>query len=250
MPSLLSGSILRSGGSGEFIKLQAAQPQLPPSPSTSTGYTVITNDLLQTTYSSSLGNIQFYTGTIYSNIPTQPLQLIGTGSLAVIVTGGVPTTNTATGALVVEGGIGVRDDVYIGRELTVVNTATINGNLIANESLQVTGIGTVNLSPQAGTVLIQPTLGGTVQIEPNLTGNLDNMVIGQYVPENANFLNVYSPNGNTLENNLLYTPQVTVSISAPSNPRVGDFWINPIYGVELQYIKDGTSTFWIQFTGF
>ena len=60
---------------------------------------------------------------------------------------------------------------------------------------------------------------------------------------------IRSPEGQAEENYLLYTPRVTISTSTPLNPRVGDFWIDPNYGVEFQYIKDGTSTIWVQFTG-
>lgn len=56
--------------------------------------------------------------------------------------------------------------------------------------------------------------------------------------------NVYSQGGDPL-----YTPRVSVSTVAPLGARVGDFWIDTDNGVEFQYIKDGTSTFWIQFTG-
>jgi hypothetical protein len=60
---------------------------------------------------------------------------------------------------------------------------------------------------------------------------------------------VFSQDGGVNENNLLYTPRVTISTSTPTTPRVGDFWINPNFGVELQYIDDGGTRFWIQFTG-
>jgi hypothetical protein len=56
--------------------------------------------------------------------------------------------------------------------------------------------------------------------------------------------NVYSQGGDPL-----YTPRVSVTNVAPEGARVGDFWIDTDNGVEFQYIKDGTSTFWIQFTG-
>jgi hypothetical protein len=73
-----------------------------------------------------------------------------------------------------------------------------------------------------------------------------------YFTSGTNVLNVpgsiYSADGNPNENYLLYSPKVTLSTSAPDGPRVGDFWINPDIGVELQFIRDGTSTFWIQFT--
>jgi hypothetical protein len=73
-----------------------------------------------------------------------------------------------------------------------------------------------------------------------------------YFVTGTNVLNVpgsiYSMDGNPNENYLLYAPKVTLSTTAPDGPRVGDFWINPDIGVELQFIRDGTSTFWIQFT--
>jgi hypothetical protein len=61
---------------------------------------------------------------------------------------------------------------------------------------------------------------------------------------------IYSVDGNSYENYKLYTPRVTVSPTAPPNPNVGDFWIDSINGVELQWIDDAGSRYWIQFTGF
>lgn len=119
MPNLLSGSALRSGGSGEFIKLQDAMPQLPPTPTTSTGYTIVTNSLLQTSYRSSLGNIEFYLGELYSNLPNQNIKLIGTGTSTVIVAGGTLNTSTNTGALVVDGGVGIAKGLHTGEDIFV-----------------------------------------------------------------------------------------------------------------------------------
>jgi hypothetical protein len=75
---------------------------------------------------------------------------------------------------------------------------------------------------------------------PNLTVTNTATVVGS----------VYSADGNPDENYLLYTPRVTISTTAPVDPRVGDFWINPTYGAECQYINDGGTKFWVQFTGF
>lgn len=427
MPSLLSGSTLRRGGSGEFIDLKGAMPQLPPSPSTSTGFTIVTNSLLQSSYSSSLGNVEFNLGTLYTN-NSSTLRLIGTDSLAVVISGGVAAINTNTGALVIEGGLGLWGDFYVGGSthiqdlfidstassystttgalvvkggvgigenvyiggildvfsnaslhgnLTVASTGTFNYDAIVKRAFTVDGIGGVTLSPQAASVTIQPTLGGTVTIQPSIAGSIENMVIGASVPKDSHFLNsyannfiglattatnlekgalgsipyqtssgitdfigiglagsvlvsngstatwsaasgiqtgtstnalnvfinsstvntayhvilstatndygalvqdpgiyydttnntlttpnltvtntatvigsVYSADGIAAENNLLYTPRVTVSTTPPVNPRIGDFWIDPTYGVELQYIDDGGNKFWIQFTGF
>lgn len=119
MPGLISGSALRSGGSGEFINLPNAQPQLPATPSTSTGFTLVTNSLLQTSYRSSLGNLEFNLGEIYSNLPNQNIRLVGTGTSTVIVAGGVPNISTATGALIVDGGVGIRDGLHTGEDIFV-----------------------------------------------------------------------------------------------------------------------------------
>lgn len=337
MPNLLSGSKLRTGGSGEFLKLADAMPQLPPSPTTSTGYTVITNDKLVTSYTSSLGNIQFYQGQIYSNINTQTLTLIGTGTTAVVIQSNSPASSTSTlvvkggagiegdlfvaggfrastssfltlkitgtdtsvtpftGALQVVGGAGIGENLNVFGKLSVLNTATfaqdvdVTKNVNISGQLNATGNG-VTLNPQAADVTIQPSLGGKVTIQPSATGNIENMTIGYYVPQDGYFQtvhatnstvtsnsfvggnvrvqgvitastativgdvvasgSVYSQDGITEYNNLLYTPKVTISTTAPATPRVGDFWINPTYGVECQYINDGGNHIWIQFTGF
>ena len=423
MPGLLSGSMLRSGGSGQFIKLKDAMPQLPASPSTSTGYTIITSNKLVTTYASSLGNIQFTTGTMYANVTGTNLQLIGTGTLSVIVSGGTTATNTNTGALVIEGGLGVWGNTYIGGNifassstlysaiitsagssydtvsgavtvvggvgigenlnvgqfLNVGSTSTfkdavnVKGNVDVKGGFTVDGNGSVDLSPQAATVSIEPTLGGTVTIQPSLAGHMNNMIIGQYSPQEAHFLNAYADNfiglattstniaggtlgsipyqtstgttdfigigpaqtvltsngttatwassadlsvstatyankvfinqadesittdyyvilststnqygqladdayltynadfrelnvptvratasvfsreGNPNENNLLYVPVSTLSIGVPpSNPRLGDFWIDPSQGATFQFMLDGSNRVWVQFTG-
>lgn len=119
MAKLLSGATLRAGGSNTYITLSNAQPQLPPSPTTSTGYTVVTNSLLVTTYSSSLGNIQFSSGTMWSNIPDQNIVLVGTDSSYVMVTGGIEGTGTTTGAFVVEGDVGIQGTIFTGKDINV-----------------------------------------------------------------------------------------------------------------------------------
>lgn len=309
MPNLLSGSKLRTGGSGQFIKLQDAMPQLPQSPTTSTGYTVITSDKLVTTYASSLGNVQFSNGQLYSNISTQTLTLIGTGTTAVVIKADNPISSTSTlhvqggagvdsdlfvggsfrantstfltlkvtstqtsvspftGALQVVGGVGVGENLNVFGTFNVLSTASFSQNVDISGELNVIGHDSVNLNPSAASVNIQPSLGGSVTIQPSLVGHMDNMTIGYYVPQDGYFQtvhatnltvtnttwvggSVYSQDGIAEYNNLLYTPKVTISSTAPVGPRVGDFWIIPQYGVECQYINDGGNHIWIQFTGF
>ena len=113
MPGLISGSVLRSGGSGGFVTLATAQPQLPQTPTSSTGYTVVTNEVLVTTYRSSLGNIEFDQGTIRSNINSNNIRILtNTGS-------NVLSTSTNTGLLVVEGGVGVQGAMNIQKDIVV-----------------------------------------------------------------------------------------------------------------------------------
>lgn len=119
MAKLLSGATLRAGGSNTYITLSEAQPQLPPSPTTSTGYTVVTNALLVTSYASSLGNIQFSSGTMWSNIPDQNIVLVGTDSSYVMVTGGIEGTGTTTGAFVVEGDVGIQGTIFTGKDVHI-----------------------------------------------------------------------------------------------------------------------------------
>jgi len=133
MPGLLSGSILRSGGSQTFIRLQDAQPQLPPTPTTSTGYTLQTSDLLVTQYRSSLGNLEMNEGTIYSNIFNGNITLAGTGTGVVVVTGGALATSTNTGALVVQGGIASTQDIF-------VNGITLGQGFQGYNNISVTGL--------------------------------------------------------------------------------------------------------------
>lgn len=112
MPSLLSGSLLRKGGSGDFIELSAAQPQLPPTDTTQTGFTLVTDNLLRTSYSSSLGFVQFSSATMYSTLPSGMVKIKATGTSFF-------STATTSGNLVVEGGIGVGGNMTIADDIVV-----------------------------------------------------------------------------------------------------------------------------------
>lgn len=117
MPRLLSGSTLRRGGSGEFLDLKGAMPQLPPTETTATGFTLVTDPLLRTSYRSSLGFIEFKTATMYSSLPEGTIRILATGSTFL-------SLSTTTGNLVVQGGIGVGGNMHIYEDI-VVNGLTI-----------------------------------------------------------------------------------------------------------------------------
>lgn len=160
MPGLISGGTLRGGGSGEFIKLADAMPQLPPTPTTSTGYTLVTNDKLQTSYRSSLGNIHMHLGQMYSNLPDQNLVLIGTGTSTVIVTGGTANTSTNTGALLVQGGVGISEGLHTGEDIYVnglrigtgwegKNNIVVRGTAVPQPDDNATGQGSIAIGYDA-----------------------------------------------------------------------------------------------------
>lgn len=139
MAKLLSGSTLRNGGSGEFINLSSAQPQLPATDTTTTGYTLVTDVLLRTTYRSSLGNLEFNKGVVYNNIPNGNITLAGTGTGIVIVSAATQSDSTTTGALVVNGGVGIGGTLWTGADIHV-NGLTIGQGYQGNNNIVVKGI--------------------------------------------------------------------------------------------------------------
>jgi hypothetical protein len=174
MPKLLSSGVLRYGGSGQFISLPGAQPALGPSPTTGTGFTLVTDITGITSYASSLGYLQFSSGTIYSYVPGQNITIAttGTGTFQVnaptvfnndvlfnntltfvnlLATGLVRFPNTATstgtttGALVVGGGTGIGGDLYVGGTIygkistSSLTSLTLDTTRVKIESTATTG---------------------------------------------------------------------------------------------------------------
>ena len=176
MPGLLSGKTLRSGGSNTYIQLSSAQPQLPPTPTTSTGYTVVTDSKLVTTYRSSLGNLEFNYGEIYSNIDGQNIKLIGTGTSFVVVKGGTISTSTTTGALVVEGGIGVSDNLWTGKDIHV-NGLTIGQGYEGTNNIVIRGTA-LTLPGEIDTGLSSIAIG--YDTLDGLSSSLKTIAVGRY----------------------------------------------------------------------
>ena len=374
MPGLLSGSLLRKGGSGEFLDLSNAQPQLPPTDTTSTGFTIVTDSLFRTTYRSSLGNIEFKDAELYSNLTEGTIRVLATGT-------NIASTSSDTGLLVVDGDMGVggtmniKEDIVVngitigqgfeglnnivvrgvaspqidsyenGQESIVVGYDTLLGittaykviaigrgalssgtnisNTIAlgDGALKLLGIttGTVN---DRNIAIGVDTGGKLIAGQDNVfigheaakiwTTGSHNIIIGQ---NTAKFVNsgsgIISIGGDNLvdgrddqvnigsvfyydgqgysyiaadtsiglgtdstgtntgavivvggigiagsvysgtcgiedEDFLLYTPRSFTTSTQPTSARLGDIWIDPTVPAYLQYIKDGTSTFWIQ----
>jgi hypothetical protein len=342
--------------SGEFLQLAGAMPQLPET-NTSTGFTLITNNLLQTRYASSLGNIEFVQARMYSNLPEGTIRVLSTGTASLAL-------NTESGTLVVQGGVGigmnlwVKDDIHVNDlligqgtrdkdNIVIVGEAVLDGGegysnennisigynvltdlssfrtvaignhalgtgttirnsiAIGDHALTKLGSGGVGywvsdsniaLGVNAGSNLLQGTnnffvgtdealimtngsgnisIGGT-----HLVDGINNQIdIGGTIHYNGTNLltidadttlglgtaststttgaltvvggvgiigSVHSREGQADENYLLYVPRIFVSSGAPYAPRIGDTWIDPANFSYMQYIKDGTSTFWIQ----
>jgi hypothetical protein len=132
MPSLLSGKTLRSGGSGDFIDLANAQPQLPATDTTLTGFTLVTDEVLRTSYRSSLGFIEFTSATMFSSLPEGRIKIIASGTVVV-------STGTTTGLLVVEGDMGVGGKMNIWKDITV-NGLTIGRGYEGLNNISIKGV--------------------------------------------------------------------------------------------------------------
>jgi hypothetical protein len=169
---------------------------------------------------------------------------------------GLDSTGIGSGSLIVTGGTSLQGDVNIGGALTVE------------------GVEDITLSPAGADVYIQPTVGGTILIQPNAAGTMDNIAIGGSQAAAGTFTtlranstttststttgaltvaggvgirgNVHANSGNPDENFMLYTPRSTISTTPPVGARVGDFWINPAGPYFLQYVKDGANKIWVQ----
>jgi hypothetical protein len=141
MPGLLSGSKRNSSGPSGYANITNVQYQLGPTPTTSTGYTLIADKDSKVTFVSSLGNLQFTSGTVYSNIPNQNIQFIGTGTGTVIVSGPQLNVSTNTGVLVVQGGVGIADGLYTGKDIHV-NGLTIGQGYQGFNNIVIKGIAT------------------------------------------------------------------------------------------------------------
>jgi len=221
----------------------------------------------------NFGSVFYYNGQGFTNFNSNMELGLGEESYS-------PTT----GAVTVIGGIGTTGNINVGGTtssnsptsgaLTVVGGVGISGSLNIGQELNALSSGKVDLSPTAYNVYLEPTSGGTVFIAPSAEGSIDNMSIGVTNAAAGRFDTVsvisslaststttgaltvaggvgiqgdiYSRTGTPDENYLLYTPQVFVSTSTPASPRIGDVWVDATNFAYLQYIKDGTSTFWLQ----
>jgi hypothetical protein len=212
MPGLLSGGkpLKGTAGSGSiFINLEGAQPSLGITPSTQTGFTLVTgaNGIAgQLGFTSTLGFISFRDGVVQRTTSGTNLVLQSNGTGTVRLAGNVEidsqlifatnaeftnlrSTNSTITNLTVLGAINFT---------SATNTATFAGDVRMLQDLRVdeqfSVLGNVSLSPQGGVVDIRPLSGGSVLIRPGDTGRMDNMNIGDIVPANGRFVNLTATN--------------------------------------------------------
>jgi hypothetical protein len=208
MPGLLSGGRPLKGTTGSnsiFINLEGAQPSLGITPSTQTGFTLVTgaNGIAgQLGFTSTLGFISFNNGIVQRTTSGTNLVLQSNGTGTVRLSGNVEidsqlifatnaqftnlrSTNSTITNLTVSGAINFT---------SATNTATFAGDVRMLQDLRVdeqfSVLGNVSLSPQGGVVDIRPLSGGSVLIRPGDTGRMDNMNIGDIVPANGRFVNL------------------------------------------------------------
>jgi hypothetical protein len=206
MPGLLSGGKALKGTTGSnsiFITLEGAQPSLGLTPSTQTGFTLVTgaNGIAgQLGFTSTLGFISFNNGIVQRTTSGTNLVLQSNGTGTVRLSGNVEidsqlifatnaqftnlrSTNSTITNLTVTGAINFT---------SATNTATFAGDVRMQQDLRVdeqfSVLGNVSLSPQGGIVDIRPLSGGSVLIRPGDTGRMDNMNIGDIVPANGRFV--------------------------------------------------------------
>ena len=204
MPSLISGSNLNPSSPSNYAALGDVQYKLGPTPSTSTGYTLITDADSKSTFVSSLGNLQFTSGTVYSNIVNQNIQFIGTGTGTVIVSGPQLNTSTTTGVLVIQGGIGIANGLHTGEDI-YVNGLRIGQGYQGYNNIVIQGIAdTAGQNSPDGENSIgigYNTLGG-------INNSLNTIAIGNYALSTG----TYTVNTIALGNHSLYKAGTIKSI--------------------------------------
>ena len=180
-----------------------------------------------------------------------------------------------TGSVIIAGGVGILQDVYIGGVLNVNSTSNFDSNInvagiaIFSDVVDITA-STSSVSTDTGALLVvggvgigeNVNIGGTFAVTGTSVFSSTATIISTTSATSTNtgalevfggvgvHGNVYSADGGAYENNLLYTPNISISTGtvAPLNPRVGDFWIAPDVHAWLQYIQDGDQRIWVQIT--
>lgn len=209
MPGLLSGSKALKGTIGSnsiFIALETAQPSLGITPTTGTGYTLVTGPNGQLGWTSTLGSIYFKDGLVRHQTSGSNIIIESNGTGSVIIRGNVLIENNSI--ISKYGSIddfyantATVNDLYVNRNInfsSASNTATFAGDVRVQRDFRVdrqfNAYGNVSLSPDGGIVEIEPAGAGTVSINPGTLGRIDNINIGDITPANGRFESLTATN--------------------------------------------------------
>jgi fibronectin-binding autotransporter adhesin len=214
-----------------------------------------------------------YAGATVANITPQTNQTLSD----IVIVSGTPSTNTTSGALQVQGGAGITGNVFTGNLSTATVSAT-NFTYANGVSILEGNQGTYsNANVVAHLAASDVSVGGNISASGNLTasgsyfsagglsvsaGNIlatgARAVIGGLTIENGGISSLASLNvigSGTLGGDFAITGNITAGglrkyaqVGAPANPVVGDVWYKTDTDVFYQYVNDGTSKYWIDYT--
>ena len=236
MPTLLNNAVGLKGTSGTstfFIALNGAQPNLGQTPTTSTGYTLVTGSNGQLQFTNTLGGVAFTNSTIQTSVPNGNLTIQSTGTGALNLNGNVyingQTLNAGTGTFSSLTVTNLTAQVGYINGITattiITNYLQVNTETVFNK-LSVTG--GVTLSPNNGQdVTIEPTNGGTVYIQPGRTGYLDNLIIGSNSSASGFFTNV-TANTLSLSSPLNVTTATFVNLTVTNTATINNLFANTV----------------------
>ena len=251
MPSLLSGGKPLKGTYGSstiYISLPTAQISLGTTPTTSTGYTLVTGATGQLGFTSTLGGVYFQNSVIQTNTPNGDItiQSNGTGKLNlngnVFINGQNLTVNSGTFT-----------DLVVTNTARFTSSATnvffaggyeVNG--VSNFNGDFNAFGNVFLESYGKNVVIAPTGIGSVEIYPETVGTIDNMEIGARIASSATFTTLAADNltvgGMPIGGG---SSAAVISDTPPASPYVGELWWDSTIGVLRVYYNDGVSSQWV-----
>ena len=129
------------------------------------------------------GNLSINTNKFIVSALTGNTTVAGTLNIAgkVAITDSTQSSDSSTGSIVTAGGMGIGGNLYVGGNI-VTGSATVSSTFTATSA--------VSLSPTDYNVTISPQGTGTVTINPNTTGNINNMIIGATTPKSATFTSI------------------------------------------------------------
>ena len=249
MPSLLSGGKALKGTYGTstiFITLPTAQLSLGVTPSTSTGYTLVTGPNGQLGWTSTLGGVYFKDSVIQSQTPNGDITIQSTGTGRLNLNGNVfingnnalISTSTFIDLTVLDQAVfaSTTTNVVFDAGINVAQDVNIQGNLNA--------FGNVFFEPYNGVVTIRPSGIGTIDIYPETLGAMDNVAIGTRQASSATFTSVNAES--LLINGVpVGSGAATISDTPPPSPYVGQLWWDSTVGILRVYYTDGDSGQWV-----